>query len=99
MRYLSNEEFQLGSRYLFLSLAIQVIQKNLEKLRNQSIFKLNEPYVMLLESIEKKAIEERRQSKIRISQEKIDVLETNQTDTFTEYTYFCKGKAEKKKLF
>ncbi|UOQ85706.1 hypothetical protein [Gracilibacillus salinarum] len=99
MRNISEEEYKIGSRYLFLSMAIQVIQKDLEKLRSQTIFKINEPYIRLLETIEKKAIEERRKLKIRISQEKIAVLETNQTDTFTEYTFYCKGKEEKRNYF
>ncbi|QGH35118.1 hypothetical protein GI584_14165 [Gracilibacillus salitolerans] len=99
MRYITDEEFKIASSYLFLSMAIEVIQKDLHTLRNNSIFKINEPYIKMLESVEKKAIEERREFKQQMHMNKLSVLLTDKSDQFTEYTYYSKRKEEKRRYF
>ncbi|MGN8647872.1 hypothetical protein ACTNEO_04955 [Gracilibacillus sp. HCP3S3_G5_1] len=99
MRYITDEEFKILSRYLFLSMAIEVIQKDKDTLQNNSIFKINEPYLKLLESIEKKAIEERRELKQEMHIKNLKVLQTNRDNQFTEYTFYSKRKEEKRNYF
>ncbi|WP_018934540.1 hypothetical protein [Gracilibacillus lacisalsi] len=99
MRYITEEEFKIASRYLFLSMAIEVIQKDLDTLRSNTIFKINEPYIKLLESIEKKAIEERRELKQQMHMKHLKVLQTGKDDLFTEYTFYAKRKEEKRNYF
>ncbi len=99
LRYITDEEFKIASRYLFLSMAIEVIQKDLDTLRNNHIFKINEPYIKLLESIEKKAIEERRELKQQMHRNNLKVLQTDKDDQFTEYTFYAKHKEEKRNYF
>ncbi|SFM02780.1 hypothetical protein SAMN04487943_106272 [Gracilibacillus orientalis] len=99
MRNITDEEFIIASRYLFLSMAVEVIQKDLDTLRNNNIFKISEPYIHFLEAVEKKAIEERRKLKQRMYQNKLSVLLTDKSDQFTEYTYYAKRKEEKRNYF
>ncbi len=99
MRYITEEEFKISSRYLFLSMAIEVIQKDMNTIRSNSIFKINEHYIKLLESIEKKAIEERRELKQQMHVKNLKVLQTGKDDMFTEYTFYSKRKEEKRNYF
>ncbi|GAE93018.1 hypothetical protein JCM21714_2048 [Gracilibacillus boraciitolerans JCM 21714] len=100
MRNITDEEFKIASRYLFLSMAIEVIQKDLNTLRNNSIFKINEPYIKLLEVAERKAIEERKKLKQQMHINQLKVLLTDRSEGgFTEYTYYAKRKEEKRRYF
>ncbi|WP_163579988.1 hypothetical protein [Gracilibacillus saliphilus] len=99
MRYITDEEFKIASRFLFFSMAIEVIQKDLDTLRSNTIFKINKPYIKLLESIEKKAIEERRELKQQMNMKHLNVLQTGKDDMFTEYIFYSKRKEEKRHYF
>nr|WP_208592666.1 hypothetical protein [Gracilibacillus suaedae] len=99
MRYITDEDFKIASRYLFLDMAIEVIQKDLDTLRNNTIFKINEPYIKLLESVERKAIEERRELKQQMHMKNLKVLQTDKNDMFTEYTFYANRKEEKRNYF
>ncbi|MGP4038318.1 hypothetical protein ACTWP4_00200 [Gracilibacillus sp. D59] len=99
MRNITEEEFNIASRYLFLSMTIEVIQKDLNTLRNNNIFKISEPYIALLESVLRKAVEERRELKQEMHRKNLKVLQTDKTDQFTEYTFYAKRKEEKRNYF
>ncbi|PWU68333.1 hypothetical protein [Gracilibacillus dipsosauri] len=99
MRYIGEHEFKIGSRFLFLSMAIQVIQSDIKRLEKHSPFKINEPYLELLHRLEVKATAERRSLKQEMYKERLKVIQTDKDGTFTEYTFICKGKEEKRRYF
>lgn len=99
MRYIGEHEFKIGSRFLFLSMAIQVIQSDIKRLEKHSPFKINEPYLELLHRLEVKATAERRSLKQQMYKEGLKVIQTDKDGTFTEYTFICKGKEEKRRYF
>ncbi|MDX8045743.1 hypothetical protein SH601_07045 [Gracilibacillus sp. S3-1-1] len=99
MRYLNEQEWQLASRFLFLSMALTVIKHDLQKMNQLSPFKINEPYIALLEKMEKNATNERRELRKKMQQEKIQVLAAEKKDSFTSYLFLCKGKEEKRNYF
>ncbi|SFL38482.1 hypothetical protein SAMN04487943_101283 [Gracilibacillus orientalis] len=99
MRNITDEEFKIANRYLFLSMAIEVIQKDLNTVRTNNIFKISEPYIHFLEAVEMKAIEERRELKQQMHKNRLSVLLTDKSDQFTEYTYYAKRKEEKRNYF
>lgn len=99
MRYIGEHEFKIGSRFLFLSMAIQVIQSDIKRLEKHSPFKINEPYLELLHRLEVKATAERRSLKQQMYKEGLKVIQTDKDGTFTEYTFVCKGKEEKRRYF
>ncbi|MGN8644641.1 hypothetical protein ACTNEO_00975 [Gracilibacillus sp. HCP3S3_G5_1] len=99
MRYLNEQEWKLASRFLFLSMALTVIKHDLQKMNQLSPFKINEPYIALLEKMEKNATEERRKLRKQMQQEKIKVVAAEKNDSFTSYLFLCKGKEEKRNYF
>ncbi|QGH35677.1 hypothetical protein GI584_17190 [Gracilibacillus salitolerans] len=99
MRYLNEQEWKLASRFLFLSMALTVIKHDLQKMNQLSPFKINEPYISLLEKMEKNATEERRKLRKQMYQEKIKVVAAEKNDSFTSYLFLCKGKEEKRNYF
>ncbi len=99
MRYLNEQEWKLASRFLFLSMSLTVIKHDLQKMQQLSPFKINEPYIALLEKMEKNATEERRQLRKQMQQEKIKVVAAEKNDSFTSYLFLCKGKEEKRNYF
>lgn len=99
MRYLNEQEWKLASRFLFLSMALTVIKHDLQKMNQLSPFKINEPYIALLEKMEKNATEERRKLRKQMQQEKIKVVVAEKNDSFTSYLFLCKGKEEKRNYF
>ncbi|SFL38394.1 hypothetical protein SAMN04487943_101279 [Gracilibacillus orientalis] len=99
MRYLNEQEWKLASRFLFLSMSLTVIKHDLQKMQQLSPFKINEPYIALLEKMEKNATEERRQLRKQMHQEKIKVVAAEKNDSFTSYLFLCKGKEEKRNYF
>ncbi|WP_054859157.1 hypothetical protein [Gracilibacillus sp. JCM 18860] len=100
MRYIGEHELKIGSRFLFLSMAIQVIQSDIKRLEKHSPpFKINEPYLELLHRLEVKATAERRSLKQHMYKEGLKVIQTDKDGTFTEYTFFCKDKEEIRRYF
>lgn len=99
MRYLNEQEWKLASRFLFLSMTLTVIKHDLAKMNQLSPFKINEPYIALLEKAEKNATAERRRLRKRMYQEKIQVTTLEKNDSFTSYLFICKGKEEKRNYF
>ena len=99
MRYLTEHEWKLASRFLFLSMALVVIQQDLGKIRKFSPFKINEFYIRLLEQMERLAVEERRQLRKEMKKEKLQVVLAEKNEAFTSYLFICKGKEEKRNYF
>lgn len=99
MRYLHESEYALGSRFLFLSMAITVIQKDLVQIEKVHSFKIKEPYLELLQRMEKRAVAERKQLRTYMSQKKLQVISLEKNDTFSSYLYLCQGREEKRNYF
>ncbi|WP_053220404.1 hypothetical protein [Virgibacillus senegalensis] len=98
MRYLSEEQLSVASRFLFLSMAIVVIQKDLQNIQTGS-FKIKEPFTDLLEKMEQEAVAERRQLRSRMAKEKLQVVSLNKNDSFSSFLFICQGREEKRNYF
>jgi hypothetical protein len=98
MRYLTDEELELASRFLFLSMAIVVVQQDIQNIQKGS-FKIKEPYIQLLEKMNTNALAERRQLRIKMENKKLRVMLINKNDSFSSYLFYCKGKEEKRNYF
>ena len=96
MRYISKEEHEIASRYLFVDLSIKTIEVDLERLEKHDLFKIKEVYVNLLEKLLEIGIGERHELKKLLNKEDIQVVLTEKREDFTEYTFFVKGKQEVK---
>ncbi|SFD37380.1 hypothetical protein SAMN05216238_10142 [Lentibacillus persicus] len=98
LRYLNDEELQLASRFLFLSMAIVVIQQDLQTIE-QGNFKIKEPYIKLLEKMHAEAANERRELRKTMRDKKIQVMALNKNDSFSSYLFLCRGREEKRNYF
>ncbi|GGJ92058.1 hypothetical protein GCM10007063_13320 [Lentibacillus kapialis] len=98
MRYLNDEELQLASRFLFLSMAMVVIQQDLHNIRHGT-FKIKEPYTDLLEKMNTEAANERRELQKMMQDKKIRVVALNKNDSFSSYLFLCRGREEKRNYF
>ncbi|MUK90110.1 hypothetical protein GMD78_17190 [Ornithinibacillus sp. L9] len=98
MRYLTEEEIQLASRFLFLSMTLVVIKQDIEHFQ-QGNFKLKEPYVKLLEKMATEAINERRILRKKMKDKRLQVTLLNKNDSFSSYLFLCQGKEEKRNYF
>ncbi|QTM98645.1 hypothetical protein ERJ70_04640 [Sediminibacillus dalangtanensis] len=98
MRYLSEEQLSVASRFLFLSMAIVVIQKDLQSIQTGS-FKIKEPYTDLLGKMEQEAVAERRQLRSRMANEQLQVVSLNKNDSFSSFLFICQGREEKRNYF
>src|SRR5690625_2503621 len=96
MRYISKEEHEIASRYLFVDLAIKTIEVDLERLEKHDLFKIKEVYITLLKKLLEIGIEERKELKKLLKKEDIQVVLTEKREDFTEYTFFVKGREEVK---
>jgi hypothetical protein len=98
MRYLTDEELGIASRFLFLSMAIVVIQQDIQNIQ-KGAFKIKEPYIQLLEKMNANALAERRQLRTKMENKKLRVMLINKNDSFSSYLFYCKGKEEKRNYF
>ncbi|GAB4073931.1 hypothetical protein GCM10028778_14340 [Barrientosiimonas marina] len=98
MRYLSDEELQLASRFLFLSMAMVVIQQDKQHIQ-KGTFKIKEPYLNLLEKMTAEATDERRELRRRMRDKNIDVVTLAKNDSFSSYLFLCRGSEEKHNYF
>ncbi|HLS09269.1 hypothetical protein [Lentibacillus sp.] len=98
MRYLNDEELQLASRFLFLSMAMVVIQQDIQNIRHGT-FKIKEPYIDLLEKMNTEAANERRKLRKTMQDKKIRVVTLNKNDSFSSYLFLCRGREEKRNYF
>ncbi len=98
MRSLKQQELDLASRYLFLSMAIAVIRQD-RKHFEQGRFKIKEPYMELLGRMELAAREERKKLRFLMDQQKLQVVESGRNDSFTSFLFLAHGFEEKRNYF
>ncbi|SHG74183.1 hypothetical protein [Ornithinibacillus halophilus] len=98
MRYLTDEEINLASRFLFLSMALIVIKQDMEQIKNGA-FKIKEPYIKLLENMNSEALLERRRLRKEMEDKAIQVVLLNKNDSFSSYLFTCKGREEQRNYF
>ncbi|MEN2767687.1 hypothetical protein [Ornithinibacillus xuwenensis] len=98
MRYLTDEELAMTTRFLFLSMAIVVIQQDIQHVQ-KGAFKIKEPYIQLLERMNTEALTERRQLRTKMEKKRLQVMLINKNDSFSSYLFLCKGKEEKRNYF
>ncbi|RKQ31301.1 hypothetical protein [Oceanobacillus halophilus] len=98
MRYLNDEELQIATRFLFLSMAIVVLKQDIIYMQNGK-FKIKEPYIELLEKMISMAINERRQLRKIMMRKNIQVVNLNKNDSFSSFLFTCQGREEKRNYF
>lgn len=89
MRYLNEEELNIASRYLFLSMAIIVIEKDIQHVE-KGPFKIKEPYLKLLYKMDSIAKNERRQLRKKMHDQNIKVVLKDKDDTFSTYLFLAR---------
>ncbi|MBP2076628.1 hypothetical protein [Oceanobacillus polygoni] len=98
MRYLSDEELELGTRFLFLSMAMVVIRQDMDHIQSGA-FKIKETYMKLLTKMEEKAADERRALRIAMKQKRMQVITLNKNDSFSSFLFICQSREEKRNYF
>lgn len=98
MRYLNKEEIDIATRFLFLSMAITVIQQDLQHLEDGA-FKIKRPYRQLLQIMDSLALKERKQLKRRMYQKKMQVIHGDRTRFFSTFIFIAQQKQEEKSYF
>ncbi|CDO02710.1 protein YhjD [Oceanobacillus picturae] len=98
MRYLTEEERHIASRFLFLSMAIVVIQQDIQHIE-RGAFKIKEPYMELLETMTTVASAERRELRTQMNKRRIEVVTLHKNDSFSSFLFICQGKEEKRNYF
>lgn len=98
MGYLHKDELQVASRFLFLSMAIITIKKDMEHIQNGA-FKIKEPYLELLAKMSSEAMNERRKLRQKMQENEIQVIPLEKSDLFSSYLFLCCGREEKRNYF
>ncbi len=98
MRFLTEEEYSIASRFLFLSMAVAVIRLDIRNVE-QGAFKIKAPYLEMLKKMESLALEERRELRIRMKKQSIEVVTLNKNDSFSSFLFLCQGREEKRNFF
>ncbi|WP_085992773.1 hypothetical protein [Oceanobacillus senegalensis] len=98
MRYLHEDELKIATRFLFLSMAMVVIKQDIAHFQNGK-FKINEPYLELLEKMASLARNERRRLRKVMEDRKIQVVRLNKNDSFSSFLFLCQGREEKRNYF
>ncbi|MHA6251663.1 hypothetical protein [Oceanobacillus sp. CAU 1775] len=98
MRFLTEEEYAIASRFLFLSMAIVVIRQDIKHVE-QGSFKIKEPYMELLRDMESLSLDERRNLRKEMKKQRIDVVTLNKNDSFSSFLFLCQGREEKRNFF
>lgn len=98
MRYLQSDELQIATRFLFLSMAIVVIQQDIKHVQ-KGAFKIKEPYIHMLEKMISEATEERRKLRQSMERKQLKVVTLHKNDSFSSFLFLCKGREEKRNYF
>lgn len=98
MRYLTEEDRHIASRFLFLSMAIVVIQQDIQHIE-RGAFKIKEPYMELLETMTTVASAERRELRTQMNKRRIEVVTLHKNDSFSSFLFICQGREEKRNYF
>lgn len=98
MRFLTDEEYKIASRFLFLSMAIIVIRQDIKHIE-QGLFKIKQPYINLLHTMESLALAERKELRREMKKLQMDVVTLNKNDSFSSFLFLCQGREEKRNYF
>lgn len=98
MRYLTEDELRVASRFLFLSMAMVVIGQDKEHIQ-KGAFKIKQPYLALLETMRAEATIERRQLRKTMEDKKIKVVSLHKNESFSSFLFLCQGREEKRNYF
>lgn len=98
MSYLNEHELQLASRFLFLSMVIIVIKRDIENIRHGS-FKIKRPYIIVLEKMLTQATSERRLLRQSMKQLNVQVTLLQKDDLFSTFLFIGQGGEEKRNYF
>ena len=98
MRYLKDEELQLASRFLFLSMAMIVIEQDIQHIEKGD-FKIKEPYLALLRKMSSLATNERKNLRKVMRDKSIQVVMLNKNDSFSSVLFLCQGREEQRNYF
>jgi len=98
MRYLQSDELQIATRFLFLSMAIVVIQQDIKHVQ-KGAFKIKEPYIHMLEKMISEATKERRKLRQSMERKQIKVVTLHKNDSFSSFLFLCQGREEKRNYF
>lgn len=85
------EGASIASRFIFISLAMTVIQQDLKHIQNGN-FKIKEPYIDQLERMHTTASNECRDLKKQMWDKRISVTVLENRNGFTEYKFIVNGK-------
>lgn len=98
MRYLKADEIKIASRFLFLSMAITVLELDLQHVQRGK-FKIKEPYIEAIERMISLALEERRKLRKEMHKRKLSVHQIRKDDLFTSYLFICNRREEERTYF
>lgn len=98
MSYLYDEELLLASRFLFLSMAITVIEQDIHHIR-QGPFKIKGPYLELLMKMNSIALSERKNLREAMRSKNIRVIRLSANETFSSFLFLCQEREETRKYF
>lgn len=98
MRYLQENDSRVALRFLFLSMAMVVIEQDMKHVK-AGPFKIKEHFRQLLESMLFIAADERKQLRKIMMQKSMQVVRLHKNDSFTTYLLVCNGLEEKRNFF
>lgn len=79
-------------------MAITVIQQDIQHIETGT-FKIKEPYLELLESMNAEAASERKELRKKMRDKKMQVVTLQKNDSFSSYLFLCNGREEKRNYF
>lgn len=98
MRFLTEEEYKIASRFLFLSMAIIVIRQDIRHVE-QGVFKIKDPYINQLHNMESQSLAERKKLRKEMKKQEMDVITLHKNDSFSSFLFLCRGREEKRNFF
>jgi hypothetical protein len=98
MRYLQDDESRIALRFLFLSMAMAVIEQDMKHLE-AGPSKIKEPYQQLLESMLLVAAGERKYLRKIMLQKSMQIVRLHKNDSFSTYLFVSNGLEEKRNFF
>ncbi|GAB2533379.1 hypothetical protein [Gracilibacillus alcaliphilus] len=101
MKYFTQDEWNIATRFLFLSMTLTVIKQDLINMQQASPFKISEPYITLLQRMEQLASAEKAELQHMMKQKQLHVrvLPHTPEDAFTPYLFTCQGKEVKRNFY
>lgn len=98
MRYLNESELGIATRFLFLSMAITVLEKDLEHIQNGA-FKIKEPYLDFIGKMLVVAKNDRRELRRKMYNQQIKITPLNHNESFTSYLIIAGKREEQRNYF